>query len=158
MAEVNVGGGLTRDNAILLLAAVEELGEDPSVVRTTMYGFVAPEKVAKQAGVDYVKADAEVEPVEQDDVVDEGVIVPTAPPVEVAQPEAVPEVEDDLQSVLQQAEDEATNEGNGPEVEEPKKTANKPEWVEFAVSKGADREVAQDATKNDLIEQYGTKE
>jgi hypothetical protein len=40
----------------------------------------------------------------------------------------------------------------------PAKTATKPEWVEYAVTKrGADRDEAEALTKGDLIEKYGTK-
>ncbi|MFJ8109985.1 hypothetical protein [Streptomyces sp. NPDC096132] len=39
---------------------------------------------------------------------------------------------------------------------EPAKTANKPEWVGWAVVKGADPEEADGMTKADLIEKYGT--
>jgi len=51
MTDVTVEGGLSRDNAVLLLAAVEELELDPSVVRTTTKGFVAPKKVVDHAGL-----------------------------------------------------------------------------------------------------------
>ncbi|MFF7982286.1 hypothetical protein ACFZDK_24680 [Streptomyces sp. NPDC007901] len=39
---------------------------------------------------------------------------------------------------------------------EPAKTANKPEWVGWAVVKGATPEEADGMTKADLIEKYGT--
>lgn len=38
-----------QDQAVLLLAAAEELDQDPSVVRTTGSGFLVPEDVAKKA-------------------------------------------------------------------------------------------------------------
>lgn len=45
--------GLTGDNAVLLLAAAEELGLDASVVQTTSYGhFNVPAEVADKAGFD----------------------------------------------------------------------------------------------------------
>jgi hypothetical protein len=43
-----------------------------------------------------------------------------------------------------------------PPLTEPSKTANKPEWVGWAVVKGADPEEADGMTKADLIEKYGT--
>ena len=44
--------GITSDNAILLLAAAEDLDLDASVVRTTSDGhFLVPEEVAKKAGI-----------------------------------------------------------------------------------------------------------
>jgi hypothetical protein len=44
--------GLTSENAILLLAAAEELGLDPSVVATTTENvFLVPAKVAEKAGL-----------------------------------------------------------------------------------------------------------
>lgn len=39
---------------------------------------------------------------------------------------------------------------------EPSKTANKPDWVGWAVVKGATPEEADGMTKADLIEKYGT--
>jgi hypothetical protein len=43
--------GVTQDNAVLLLAAAEEAGLDPSVVvvDTTRGGFTAPEEVVSKA-------------------------------------------------------------------------------------------------------------
>lgn len=40
---------MTRDNAILLLAAAEKLGLHASVVRTTDEGFTVPEDVYNEA-------------------------------------------------------------------------------------------------------------
>lgn len=47
----------------------------------------------------------------------------------------------------------------GDDVPEPKKTDSKEVWIEFAVSKGADRGdiEAKRVTKDDLIAVYGTK-
>lgn len=42
-------------------------------------------------------------------------------------------------------------------VEPPAKVANKPEWVAFAVSQGADEAEAESLTKTELIELYGDK-
>jgi hypothetical protein len=44
-------GDSAQDTAVLLLAAAEELGEEPAVVRTGSGIFYAPEEVAKKAGV-----------------------------------------------------------------------------------------------------------
>lgn len=49
MAEVQIEQ--SRDNAILLLAAAEELDLDASVVRSSNGGFVVSEEVAKKAGL-----------------------------------------------------------------------------------------------------------
>lgn len=40
---------------------------------------------------------------------------------------------------------------------EPKKSASKAEWVDYAVSKGADRADAESATKDDLVAVWGSK-
>lgn len=45
-------GGRSADTAVLLLAAAEELGLDPSVVRTTSDGYLVPAEVAKKVGGD----------------------------------------------------------------------------------------------------------
>lgn len=37
----------------------------------------------------------------------------------------------------------------------PAKSANKGEWVDYAVAQGADREEAEDMTKDELVEAYG---
>jgi hypothetical protein len=55
--------------------------------------------------------------------------------------------------------DPAEPEGRKPfttPLTEPAKTANKPEWVGWAVVKGADPEEADGMTKADLVEKYGT--
>lgn len=41
------------------------------------------------------------------------------------------------------------------EVERPTKSANKPEWVAYAISQGADPEEAGNTNKDDLIDTYG---
>jgi hypothetical protein len=41
------------------------------------------------------------------------------------------------------------------DLEAPAHSANKPEWVDYAVSRGADRADAEVLTKDKLIEQYG---
>lgn len=51
MADTKVPG-LTQDNAILLLAAAEELELDKGVVRTSSEGyFTVPQEVADKAGL-----------------------------------------------------------------------------------------------------------
>lgn len=48
-------GESAENTAVLLLAAVEDLDLDPSVVRTGSFGnFFAPKEVAEAAGVDYL--------------------------------------------------------------------------------------------------------
>lgn len=42
-------GDNNKDNAILLLAAADDLGLDQSVVRTKLGAFVVPEEVAEKA-------------------------------------------------------------------------------------------------------------
>lgn len=44
----------------------------------------------------------------------------------------------------------------GPPLTEPARTALKPDWVGWAVVRGAKPEEAEAMTKNDLIEKYGT--
>lgn len=52
MGQQNVHG-INESNAVLLLAAAQELNLDPGVVQTTTSGyFVVPEEVAKKAGFD----------------------------------------------------------------------------------------------------------
>ncbi len=41
-------------------------------------------------------------------------------------------------------------------LEEPKKSGSKADWVEYAVSKGADRAEAEAATRDDLAAAYGS--
>lgn len=42
-------------------------------------------------------------------------------------------------------------------LEEPKKSASKADWVEYAVSKGADRAEAEAANRDDLVVVWGSK-
>lgn len=45
---------------------------------------------------------------------------------------------------------------SAPELRDaPARNASKAEWVEYAVSRGADRDAAESATKPELVEQYG---
>jgi hypothetical protein len=67
--------------------------------------------------------------------------------VQVAEPKATAEPQE-LES-----EPEAS-----PELEEPKEYDSKPEWVEFAVSKGADRDEVSELTKKEIIDLYGSGE
>ncbi|MFP8960031.1 hypothetical protein ACLIYP_05580 [Streptomyces nanhaiensis] len=45
--------------------------------------------------------------------------------------------------------------GGGDPLERPAKSATKGDWVAYAVASGADRETAEAATKDELIERYG---
>lgn len=169
MSDVTVQGGLTRENAILLLAAVEELGEDPAVVRTTTHGFVAPEGVVKQAGLNgydpHEAFNAEIEAAMAE-------VEAHGPALDFPAPEAqgAPTLDDEgnlvepPETVLEVKGVPAAGTSDSSVVEcvlvkdEPKKNDNKAAWVDFAVSQGADRDEADSATKNDLIDKYGTKE
>lgn len=51
--------------------------------------------------------------------------------------------------------DEVTPEPVSDVVEQPKKSASKADWVEFAVAQGAEREAAEALTKDDLVAQFG---
>lgn len=57
MSDVQIKGR-SAEKATLLLAAVEELGLDVSVVRTTSSGYIVPEDVADEAGL----SDGEAKP------------------------------------------------------------------------------------------------
>lgn len=48
----NTRVAISRENAVLLLAAAEELGLEPGVVATYEGGFGAPDEVLKKAGFD----------------------------------------------------------------------------------------------------------
>lgn len=63
------------------------------------------------------------------------------------QPETV-EAEPEPEPVAAQPEPEA-------EAEPPKHYAAKSDWVDYAVSQGADRDEAESSTKDELIELYG---
>jgi hypothetical protein len=49
MSDISIVPDLTKENAEKLLSAAEELGLDPSVVRTSEDGFVVPSEVADKA-------------------------------------------------------------------------------------------------------------
>jgi phage protein D len=68
-------GDNNKDNAVLLLAAAQELELEASVVRTTYSAFIVPEEVAKKAKV-------KGEEVDEADVVDTN--------AEVSEPEKAP--------------------------------------------------------------------
>lgn len=50
--EADVGVSISQDNAVLLLAAAEELGLDASVVRVVDDQLVAPASVVEKAGAE----------------------------------------------------------------------------------------------------------
>lgn len=63
---VEIDGGHSEENAVLLLDAADKLGLEPDVVRTTSFGFSVPEEVAKKAGLDPAKDEFQEE-VEQEE-------------------------------------------------------------------------------------------
>lgn len=70
--------------------------------------------------------------------------------------EVVPEAEEEPEEdVEEEPEEEAEEEDDESVAEAPKKSASKAEWVDYAVSQGADRAQAEDSTRDDLIAAYG---
>jgi hypothetical protein len=59
--KVPYGRGEAGETATLLLAAAEEKDADPGVVKWRSGHFLAPEEVAKAAGVDYESEEADTE-------------------------------------------------------------------------------------------------
>lgn len=57
----------------------------------------------------------------------------------------------DARATAAPAEDEEQAEDEGP----PARSASKPEWVDYAVSEGVDRDDAESMTKDDLIARFG---
>lgn len=136
MTDVTVKGGLTQENAILLLAAVAELELDPSQVRTTLKGFVTDKKIAKKAGVDWFDPDAEFN-------------------AEIAEAEQAAEDDVVQESEPQPGADEDGFGGDAPEPAQPKVTDSKAAWADYAKTQG---ETDESLTKKVLIEKYGNKE
>jgi hypothetical protein len=64
---VEVDGGLSQDNAVLLLAAAEELDLPPEVVETTGSSFRAPKNVVSKAGLDEVKHETVEETIKREE-------------------------------------------------------------------------------------------
>lgn len=58
MSETTKVKGLNRDNAVLLLAAAEELGYESRVVTLSDGAFVAPSDVVEKAGLNKERATA----------------------------------------------------------------------------------------------------
>lgn len=142
MSEVTVKGGLSQENAILLLAAVEEAGKDASLVRTTSKGFVAPKDIVKAAGLESYDPDKEF----NDEIAEAEKAVEAKPEPQdgtISGGEAPPALDDEGNLVEVKAE--------GP----PAKNASKSDWAEYAKSQG---ETDESLTKEALIEQYGNKE
>lgn len=103
MTNVRVRNGESaRETAILLLAAAEEKGQHASVVQvSSLGGFIVPEEIAKQAGLDYedpLEADgsryseAEIKAAAEEGVTEPKPEVTSSPdPVSEAQATAEPE-------------------------------------------------------------------
>lgn len=81
-------------------------------------------------------------------------------------PDEEPDAGPEVKSVTEHGDKSVTEHGdkgaggNDPDdapLEEPKKSGSKPDWVEWAVSKGADREEAEASSRDDLAAAYGTK-
>jgi hypothetical protein len=146
MTDVYIKGGLTQENAVLLLAAVEELGLDPSEVRTTLKGFVTSKKIADKAGVESYDPDAEFN-AEVAEAEKEAAAKPEPTDGVIGGGEKPPVLDDEGNLVVESAEPPRSGKGSGVEV-----------WREYAVSQGADEDDVKDASREELIEQYGTKE
>lgn len=166
--EVTVEGGLTRESAVLLLAACEELGVERSVVRTTTRGFVAPKDVVKKAGLKGFDPDAdlnaELKAARKAVEADDGSHDHAAPA-----PEKAPVIDPDTGKLVEDP--EVTKVAT--EVQEPAKpvevSAN-PEpprvgrgsgteaWKAYAKGKGASDADIADLGRDALVEKYGTKE
>lgn len=68
------------------------------------------------------------------------------------------EPDPEVKSVTGHGDKSVTLHGDKSEApEEPKKSGSKPDWVEYAVSKGADRDEAEASSRDDLAAAYGTK-
>lgn len=172
MSDVTIKGGLTQENAILLLAAVEELGEDPSKVRTTLKGFVTTSKIAKQAGLGTYDPDAEFnaavdaavaevrEPVDHPIGGDSHTASVTAPQtIENAQADG--KAEDDVVTEVVATGDPADVPVGTPVATEPPRSgkgSGVEAWRTYAQTQGATEDDVKDATRESLIENYGTKE
>lgn len=61
----------------------------------------------------------------------------------------------DPDSVDEAADQDAADSEESEEDSAPAKSASKGDWVDYAVSQGADREEAESSTKEQLIEAYG---
>lgn len=172
MADVTIKGGLTQENAILLLAAVEELGADPSEVRTSLKGFVTSEKIAKQAGLESFDPDAEFnaeieaaiaevsEPVDYP-VGGDSHTSPVTAPQTIENAQADGKDDDEIVTEVVASGDPADEPVGTPvSVEPPRsgKGSGVVEWRKHAVAQGADEAAVADETRENLIEQYGTKE
>lgn len=62
---------------------------------------------------------------------------------------------EDPQLEEQTASESVEQQVESPSTEPPKEYASKGDWVEYAVSQGADRDEAENSTKAELIELYG---
>ena len=146
MTDVFVKGGLTQENAILLLAAVEELEQDPSLVRTTLKGFVTTQEIADKAGVESYDPDAEFNA----EIAEAEKAVEAKPEPEdgvIGGGEAPPVLDDEGNLVVENSEPPRSGKGSGVEV-----------WRQYAKAQGAEDDEVKDASREDLIEKYGTKE
>lgn len=172
MTDVTIKGGLTQENAILLLAAVEELGADPSEVRTSIKGFVTSKKIAERAGLESYDPDAEFN-AEIDAAIEE-VREPVDYPVggdshtsPVTAPQTIENAQADgkdgdgiVTEVVATGDPAEVPVGTPVAAEPPRsgKGSGVGEWRKYAVSKGAAEADVADETRENLIEQYGTKE
>lgn len=136
-----------------LLAAAEKLNLDPSVVRTQSGGYLAPAAVVEAFLADSPEG---VDVTEHDDSVDEFGFAKVD----------TEEAGSDSESTGSDTEGTEGDTGSEPvtEIEQPAKSAAKPEWVAFAVAKSAGtdepltEEQANALTTAQLIERFGASE
>ena len=74
------------------------------------------------------------------------------------EPKAEPEPQDEPEQAAPVVESEPEQSAETASVARPKDYDNKPEWVDYAISKGADPAEAEGLTKPELIELYGGEE
>lgn len=148
-----VGRG-SRETAIALLKAADDVGAPVESVRTVMDGFVVPSEVADKYEESVAEAERnEVRRFEED----------AEQPTNVRQSNTEPVTDSEIANVgLENSGDTtaeaavASREQGDKGADVPAKSASKGDWEAYAVSQGYDTE--EGLTKDQLIERYGASE
>lgn len=161
-----VGRG-SRETAIALLKAADDVGAPVESVRTVMDGFVVPSEVADKYEESVAEKDRqEVRRFEED----------AEQPTNVRQSDTEPVTDSEIANVglensgdttaeaavasreqVDAAGESGSSEDEGDKgAEVPAKSADKPTWVDYAKTQGYDE--SEGLTKDQLIERYGVSE
>jgi hypothetical protein len=120
------------------------IGKDGDLLGSVLWSAVPDSNPAKKVAKD-AQAEADALAQERADAAEQ-----SQENLKVALAESADDNDYELEGAAQPDEAEESEESDAP-----KKSDSKADWVEYAVSKGLDRDEAEEFTKQELIDEYG---